>query len=87
MITSNIGEFPLYIVFENDEASITKFDDFDIDPFCYQLKLNTEDHTGYALCENIPCQSCILSETCKSGENATRSIIDFIKESNPELLI
>lgn len=87
MVISHIGDFPLYIVFENDEESVKAYEELDMDPFCYQLKLDIEKQTGYALCENIGCQSCILSVQCKNGTNATRAIIDYIKESNPELLI
>ena len=72
---------------------VTDADDIvgDVDPFYAHLKVSYDEEGnvkfGRAICNNIPCDMCIIQDTCKSGQHTTHAIADYARNEMPELFI
>ena len=86
MIISKIGNFPLYIL-ENEEETEYSIDD----PFNYIVRLIYKDENvnmpthGKVICNSIPCAVCAINNTYNSGKNKTQAIFEYIKNEHSEL--
>jgi len=82
MLTSAIGQFPLYIFEANEEVPD------DIDPMCYQVLMKATDNSKVyrAICQAIPCSYCELHSTCSPGSEQTH-ICHYVRDNFPELAI
>ena len=82
-MTTKLGSFPLYIVETTDSA------ESEATPFSYSVIIKTVDEkcTIICMCNDIPCPTCELSDTCKNGAHCNDAISTYIKDNCPEIYI
>lgn len=93
MVTLQIGNYPCYLLNEEDRTNDTPLPDF----INYQLaiyettqrigELDVPTFSYRALCENISCTTCLLSKPCGNGNNITQAIVSYLNEHNPEFIL
>lgn len=84
MITLTLNNYPLYIL----DAGVVP-DGYPPEPFFYELSITKHpEHLVFkAACESIPCPTCPISASCKSGANLTPALSAYTKEHFPEIFI
>ena len=82
MIQTTIQGIDFYAVTPEDT-------DYDPEPFsiCVQIKPTNNDHTCYAICNNLACNTCPFATECEHGANLNKFIAKNAKDFFPELFI
>lgn len=82
MITSSIGEFPLYIYEHKEEIT----DDIEFMSYQVLVKPSDKGYTYRAFCQGIPCGYCDLHPDCSTGKEQTH-IVKHVRDNFPELYV
>lgn len=82
-LTTKLGGFDLHITETTDNAEA------EATPFSYLVIIKVKDDSRaiIAMCNDIPCPMCSLSDACKNGAHRNDVLTDYIKNNCPEIYI
>lgn len=81
-----LGDYPFFVTETTADSDPIESE---AEPFSYSAIIRTDEDSRWviAMCNDIPCDDCLLASDCHNGKDRNKALSAYIKEHCPELLI